>query len=443
MVEALCLGYLADIHPDTEKLFQTTGTIHILSISGLHMGVIYIFFSFLFRIFGIHNPKFRLLLIPLLWFFTCLSGLSSPACRAAIILSVLLIGQAFQKDYTPLNTVAASAFFSLLVNPHLLYSVSFQMSYAAYTGIIILYPVLQRRGKGIAKPLIWCYNMLCLSFSAQILIIPLTAYYFHTINMNSLLVNLVAIPLSTWLLYAGIILLFFPVSLGSLLAPGVTLINRSLFFSLEHFQEYAYNLTQIYPTAPHVIFVYILLTLGILYLHRRQTNILRWCCLTLFLFVLFHTGWCFHRSHQQEVVIFNHYNRSSILLNYDGFYAFLKYTGNDTIIPHYVMANGLSPLPRHAGFTNSKIRFFENRLSTRQDTLHIIDKNHPATNPPGILIVTENVFPPSEKYDIAPRHIILDNTNSRRCREEWTLFCLRHGIPLSTTETSGTIRIPL
>ena len=109
MVEALCLGYLADIRPDTEELFRTTGTIHLLSVSGLHMGIIYVFFSFLFKLVGIRSPKSRLALIPLLWFFACLSGLSSPACRAAVILSVLLVGEAFRKDYVPLNAVAASA----------------------------------------------------------------------------------------------------------------------------------------------------------------------------------------------------------------------------------------------------------------------------------------------------------------------------------------------
>ena len=443
MVEALCLGYLADIHPRTEELFQTTGTIHILSVSGLHMGIIYMFFSFFFNLLGLRNPKCRLLLIPLLWLFTCLSGLSAPACRAAIILSVLLIGQAFRKDHGPLNTVAASAFFSLLVNPHLLYSVSFQMSYAAYTGIIILYPVLQRHGRGYARPFIWCYNMLCLSFSAQVLIVPLTAYYFHTINVNSVLINLVAIPLSTWLLYAGIILLLLPVSIGSLLAPGVTFINRSLFFSLEHFQEYAYNLTRIYPTAIHVTLVYILLALCVLYLHHRKTNVLRWGCATLFLLVFFHSGWSYYRSHHQEVIVFRRYDHSSIVLNYNGHYAFLKHTESDTLVPHYVLANNLSPIPSNAGFTNSKLRFYENKLSTRQDTLHIIDKQHPATNLRGTLIVTDNVFPPAQAQDIAPRRIILDNSNTNRCRQAWARFCFQNGIPLSTTEDTGAIRIPL
>ena len=443
MVEALCLGYLADIHPRTEELFQTTGTIHILSVSGLHMGIIYAFFSVLFKMAGIRSPKYRLLLIPVLWFFTCLSGMSSPACRAAIILSMLLIGQAFHKDYIPLNIVAASAFFSLLVNPHLLYSVSFQMSYAAYTGIVVLFPLLRRQGQKLPLPLKWCYDMICLSFAAQILIVPLTAYYFHTINVNSVLINLVAIPLSTWLLYAGIILLSLPVSIGALIAPAVTFMNKSLFFSLEQFQEYACNLTQIYPTGLHVILVYLLLALSLLYLRHRKTPTLRWLCGTLLLLVVFHSAWSHHRSHRQEIIIFHHYGRSTILLNYHGFYSFLKYTGTDTVVPHYVLANGLAPIPRSAGFTNSDIRFASNRLLTKQDTLQIIDRDHPASDLSGCLIVTDNIFPPAQKHTAMPRHVILDNSNSRRCQKEWLRFCTQHAIPLSTTETSGSIRVPL
>ena len=443
MVEALCLGYLADIRPDTEELFRTTGTIHLLSVSGLHMGIIYVFFSFLFKLVGIRSPKSRLALIPLLWFFACLSGLSSPACRAAVILSVLLVGEAFRKDYVPLNAVAASAFFSLLVNPHLLYSVSFQMSYAAYTGIVVLYPVLSRPGRGWPRPARWCYNSLCASFAAQALIVPLTAYYFHTANVNSLLFNLVAIPLSTLLLYAGIALLVLPAAAGSCLAPAVTFVNRSLFFSLERFQEYAYNLTQIYPTAVHVILAYALLALCAAYLHRRSARTLKWLCVTLSLLVIYHAGWDFHRSRLQEVVVFQRYGNSSVVLNYRGLYIFLKRAPGDTLVPHYVMANDLAPLPRHDGFVNDALQYADNRLRTPRGTLRIADRRHPATETAGVLIVTENIYPPREKPSATPRLVVLDDSNSRRCREEWARFCHTHGIPMATTESAGSIRIPL
>lgn len=140
LLEALCLGYKNELDATTKSLFSSTGTIHLLAVSGLHTGAIYVLLTFIFRILGIHKPISRLLLIPLLGAYACLTGLSPSVLRSAILLSFMLIGKAFHKNYTPLNSVAASAFLILIIQPGNLYSVSFQMSYAAYTGILIFFP---------------------------------------------------------------------------------------------------------------------------------------------------------------------------------------------------------------------------------------------------------------------------------------------------------------
>ena len=143
LLAALCLGCRQEITPDTKELFQNTGTIHILAISGLHIGAIFAFFLCLLRLFHFKSKKSRLILIPLIWLVACITGLSPSACRAATILSFITIGEAFRQETISLNAIAAAAFFSLLIHPELLYSVSFQMSYAAYTGIILIYPLMR------------------------------------------------------------------------------------------------------------------------------------------------------------------------------------------------------------------------------------------------------------------------------------------------------------
>ena len=208
LLAALCLGCRQEITPDTKELFQNTGTIHILAISGLHIGAIFAFFLGLFRLFHFKSKKFRLILIPLIWFTVCITGLSPSACRAATILSFITIGEVFRQETIPLNAIAAAAFFSLLINPELLYSVSFQMSYAAYTGIILIYPLMQiKKMHKYLRPL---YTLLCISFSAQVMTLPIMAYYFHTISLNSIFINLIAVPAASFLLYGGIILLALP-----------------------------------------------------------------------------------------------------------------------------------------------------------------------------------------------------------------------------------------
>lgn len=445
LLEALCLGYREDLHPSTEELFRSTGTVHLLAISGLHMGALYLLLVFALNAIGIRGPKSRLIIIPLLWFIACLTGLSPSACRAALILSLLLAGKAFKQDYQPINAVAASAFLSLLVNPHLLYSVSFQMSYAAYTGIILFYPRLNRFRKRLPALPGKVYGMLCLSLTAQVMTVPLTAYYFHSINVNGILINLLAIPLATSLLYGGVLLLVLPGAVGAFIAPAVTLINRGLFFSLEQFQAYSYNLTQVYPTGIHVLLAYGLLLSSAAYLERRSPTAIRWTGGLALVLALYQSGWEYSRSHRQEVVVFHYHDRSAILLNQHGHYSFLKHPGQegDEPLPHYIHANGLRPIPAAEGFLNRNTRFLENRLYADRDTIQIADREHPSTSTPGILIVTENTFPPGKTNGPIPRHIILDKTNSPRCRGQWVAYCKRHGISCSSTETEGSIRIPL
>ena len=445
LLEALCLGYREHLHPDAEALFQTTGTVHILSISGLHMGALYLFLLAILRVLRVRTPRAHLCLIPILWFVVCLTGLSPSAARAAAILSLILFGKAFNYDYSPLNAVAAAAFFSLLANPYLLYSVSFQMSYAAYAGIILLYPPFSRLATWWPRFWRWIYNTLCVSLAAQLAIVPLTAYYFHTVNVTGILINLVAIPLGTLLLYGGILLLVLPVAMGQYLAPVVTFINKSLFFSLEQFQIINYNVLHVYPTTVHVLLLFLLLALAAAYFANRRSVTLRLICITASVLALFSVGWRYHQQTRQEVAVLHRYDRSAVILNYRGHYAFLKYTPSplDTLPPPYVLARGLIPLPDAPGFVTPRLYYDGHLLVTKRDTFCIVDNQHPPLPVAATFLVTGNTPPPADSLLPRPCRVVLDGTNSSRRQDEWQRYCQRHGIPFLSTSTTGSLLLPL
>lgn len=240
LLAALCLGCRQEITSDTKELFQNTGTIHILAISGLHIGAIFAFFLYLLKLFHFKSKKSRLILVPLVWFVACITGLSPSACRAATILSFITIGEAFKQETIPLNAIAAAAFFSLLIHPELLYSVSFQMSYAAYTGIILIYPLM--RIKKMHKYLHPLYSLLCISFSAQAMTLPIMAYYFHTISLNSIFINIIAVPIASFLLYGGIMLLALPGFISFYLSYIIIGLTHLFVFSLQQFSKIVINL---------------------------------------------------------------------------------------------------------------------------------------------------------------------------------------------------------
>ena len=436
LLAALCLGCRQEITPDTKELFQNTGTIHILAISGLHIGAIFAFFLCLLRLFHFKSRKSRLILIPLIWFVACITGLSPSACRAATILSFITIGEVFKQETIPLNAIAAAAFFSLLINPELLYSVSFQMSYAAYTGIILIYPLMRiKKMHKFFRPL---YTLLCISFSAQVMTLPIMAYYFHSISLNSIFINLIAVPAASFLLYGGILLLALPGFINFYLSYIIISLTHLFIFSLQLFSKIVINLPDLYPTATHVILFYLIIVLVIIYLITRKRHVLKFICYSMSILLVFHGCFTFYIQNHQEIVIRNLYKHSAILLNYKGYYTYLKTTNPDDGLSTYITANHLQALPTHEAFVGQQIKFIRNHLSSPQCSISIIDHTYPTFSNEDIVIITENIYPP-DSLKFHPQQIIMDNSNTGRCTQAWQKFCLKNQIPFFKTSEVGTI----
>lgn len=436
LLAALCLGCRQEITSDTKELFQNTGTIHILAISGLHIGAIFAFFLCLLRLFHFKSRKSRLILIPLIWFVACITGLSPSACRAATILSFITIGEVFRQETIPLNAIAAAAFFSLLINPELLYSVSFQMSYAAYTGIILIYPLMRiKKMYKFFRPL---YTLLCISFSAQVMTLPIMAYYFHTISLNSIFINLIAVPAASFLLYGGILLLALPGFINFYLSYIIISLTHLFIFSLQLFSKIVINLPDLYPTATHVILFYLIIILSIIYLITRKRHVLRFICYSMSILLIFHGCFTYYIQNHQEIVIRNLYKHSAILLNYKGYYTYLKTTNPDDGLSTYITANHLQALPTHEAFVGQQIKFIRNHLSSPQCSISIIDHTYPTFSNEDIVIITENIYPP-DSLKFHPQQIIMDNSNTGRCTQAWQKFCLKNQIPFFKTSEVGTI----
>ena len=436
LLAALCLGCRQEITSDTKELFQNTGTIHILAISGLHIGAIFAFFLCLLRLFHFKSRKSRLILIPLIWFVACITGLSPSACRAATILSFITIGEVFKQETIPLNAIAAAAFFSLLINPELLYSVSFQMSYAAYTGIILIYPLMRiKKMHKFFRPL---YTLLCISFSAQVMTLPIMAYYFHSISLNSIFINLIAVPAASFLLYGGILLLALPGFINFYLSYIIISLTHLFIFSLQLFSKIVINLPDLYPTATHVILFYLIIVLVIIYLITRKRHVLKFICYSMSILLVFHGCFTFYIQNHQEIVIRNLYKHSAILLNYKGYYTYLKTTNPDDGLSTYITANHLQALPTHEAFVGQQIKFIQNHLSSPQCSISIIDHTYPTFSNEDIVIITENIYPP-DSLKFHPQQIIMDNSNTGRCTQAWQKFCLKNQIPFFKTSEVGTI----
>lgn len=446
LINALCLGYKTDLDNEIRQLFITTGTVHLLSVSGLHTGAVYLFLLFILKHLGLTRRKTEILLLPLLWSYACLTGLSPSVVRASTILSFITAGKVFCRTYIPLNALAASAFFTLLIQPASLYSVSFLLSYSAYAGILIFYPFLLRLPGTLPPVASKIYACCCITVAAQLPTLPLSAFYFHTVNVNSFLINLIAVPLATLLLYTSACCLLLPLFISQYLAPLCECLSHLLVRLLQFFTPYSLNLQHLYPSAFCTGLLYLLLIAAGGYLFFRKRHWL-YTSIVACILLLFHLVFTNSRlASGKEVVIFHYPRQSVVLLNYKGYGLYLQNTLAPSKNPSYLYQHKLKTLPMGAGISAKELFCPSPSLVCAKDTIAILSPTSPAYTPCNILIVTgntlpANIFPPSGHS--MPQRIVLDGSNRPHTLAEWEVFCRQHQIFLQNTAEHGAIRLLL
>jgi competence protein ComEC len=143
LASTLILGYRADLTKEVIEAYSKTGTMHVLSVSGMHVGIVFLVLSFLLRPMDKNRALIvvRILcIITAIWFYSLISGFSSPVCRAALMISFVLIGKALNKSQNSYNLIGISAFFLLLYYPYYLFDAGFQLSYLAVCGLVYFHP---------------------------------------------------------------------------------------------------------------------------------------------------------------------------------------------------------------------------------------------------------------------------------------------------------------
>lgn len=232
VASTLILGYRAELDKGLISAYSRTGTIHVLSVSGMHVGIIYIVLDWLL----LHLNTTRtgrylklLILLSLIWLYALLTGYAASVIRAAVMLSLFLISKTLGRTSAYQNLVFLAAFMMLHYNPYWLWDIGFQLSFLAVGGIIYLYPL-------ICKALNWqtaaskkLGELVSLSIAAQVFTTPLSLYYFHLFPMTFIISNIfITIPV-TLIMYSGILVIFLKSKyIATFLEWQITLLNQGL-----------------------------------------------------------------------------------------------------------------------------------------------------------------------------------------------------------------------
>ena len=230
---ALLTGYDDEINAETINAFAHSGTLHVLSVSGLHTGILYGVLIFLLGLIDKHKKyKFvQLVIISLsLWFFALITGFSPPVLRAVIMLNFIALGRfyySYSSDHA-VNILAVSAFIILVFNPLLIYDTGFLLSYSAVLGILYFEPgftaLINSKYTFVNK--LW--QLTSVSLAAQISTLPITLFLFHQFPLWFMFTNLIVIPLCTIMMFLGFLFL---IKL-SFIAPVINFCAAILFYCI-------------------------------------------------------------------------------------------------------------------------------------------------------------------------------------------------------------------
>ena len=208
-IAAMTLGDKTGVSAELRDTYSKAGVSHVLALSGLHLGIIYAMIALLL---GRRRNTMGGLLVTLLlvWTFALMVGMSPGIVRSAAMFSVYASMNFLQRDYLTTNSLALAASVMLLASPAMLWDVGFQMSFLAVMGIVICHVLLRNNRfyvryshrRSVGK----LVSLVCISLAAQLFVLPLVMYYFGNVPFYFLLANIVAVPLTTFIIYAAMLL---------------------------------------------------------------------------------------------------------------------------------------------------------------------------------------------------------------------------------------------
>lgn len=282
---ALTLGYKEDLDPELRHRFQASGAAHVLAVSGLHTGIIYAGLLALLTLGGRFRPRYenRLartllhsLLILAIWGYAWLTGLTPSVVRCAVMITIVELGIILYRQSISLNTIAAAAVLILLVRPLDLWSVGFQLSFAATAAIVLgaieAGPIVQYnrlRVNVLGKIINWFWGIIVVSIAAQLGTLPITMYTFGQVSNYFLLTNLLVLPLATLLVPCGLA----SVALGGTVAGKcVGYATHALAWAMNHSVGWIESLpgsaTHVHINGIMVALLYAALVMGWLTMHK-------------------------------------------------------------------------------------------------------------------------------------------------------------------------------
>lgn len=322
IANALLVGYKAELNSELQKQYANAGAMHVLAVSGLHVGIIYVIFSSM--LFFMKQKRWLiwlkvLLIIVFLWFYALLTGMSPSVMRAATMFSFIALAQGFNRYKNIYNTIAASAFVLIVFNPFVLFEVGFQLSYLAVLGIIFLQPKIYNliACRHIVFDKIWALT--AVSIAAQLATFPIGLYYFNQFPNYFWLTNLVVIPAASIIIYTGIgvVLFSFIPIIGNFVSQILEYELYGLNKAVGYIDALPYATIQnVNISQSQMFFLYILILSIVFFIINKQFKTLLIAGFSSIIILIISIWHAYNTSNQNLFCVYNISNHSAIDIIY-------------------------------------------------------------------------------------------------------------------------------
>ncbi|CAM4072292.1 ComEC/Rec2 family competence protein [Flavobacterium sinopsychrotolerans] len=441
---ALIMGQQQDISPDIIRDYQYAGAVHILSVSGLHIGFILLFVTFILK--PIPNTKrgsfIKLITILIsLSMFGIIAGLAPSVVRSVTMFSFVAIGNHLRRSVNIYHTLLVSVLLILLFEPSFLFDVGFQLSYIALFFIIWLQPLLSSIWKPKYKVSKYIWDILTVSFAAQIGTLLLSIYYFHQFPGLFFITNLIIIPLLSIIMILGVLVMLLaafnmiPVFLSQLLEWSIYYLNKIInaIASLEQF------IIQDIPLHFYLLLSsYLLLFTVIFWFKKPSFNRLAVILISITILQLSYFKIQYEIQNEEELIVFNSTKNTLIaerkgenIIVYDND-SILKTAKKNSLLKSYRIGN-LSTLEQKKRLQN--FIFFNGKKIFVLDSSAIYPKNIQ----PDIIVLTQSAKINLDRLfqEMKPKLVVADASNFKNIQKLWKASCEKQKIPFHATGEKG------
>jgi competence protein ComEC len=444
VINALLLGQRQDISKDLIEDYSKAGAIHILAVSGLHVGIILLILSSLLK--PLERLKYgrilkTILIVLLLWMFAFVAGLSASVVRAVSMFTFLAIGLSFKRKNVILFSLITSMFFLLFFKPMFLFDVGFQLSYLAVFGIVWMQPKFYKVYKPRFKVDDKIWQLFTVSIAAQLGVLPLSLYYFHQFPGLFLASNLLIIPFLGAILIGGIIIIilalagFLPQAFASIYGYIISLMNNFVNWISKQEQ---FLFTDISLSFLMMLITYLAIILGVHFLIKISAKKLIYLLASLLIIQSVFLFENHQKKTKNELIVF-HKSRNSIIANRVGANVFINHDLDPLVIENL---NAMVSYKVGENVHQTYKKGFSNILKFKSQQILIVDslgvynlKN--LRNPIVLLQYSPKINLERLIKTLQPKQIIADGNNYKSYINLWEEICRQQKTPFHQTGQNG------